>query len=158
MSDEGWLDPEELRTYRAFNRSWRVVTARLDDDLQSELGLPRTYFDVLWRLRRAPGRALRMSELAAGTDSKPSRITHATSRLEAMGLLRRDAVEGDRRGYLAVLTDEGLAVAEEAAPRFARAVREYLLDVLSPAQRAHVTEIGEALLGANAPDRLPDEG
>ncbi|MCA1217878.1 MarR family winged helix-turn-helix transcriptional regulator [Streptomyces sp. 8L] len=156
MTDDGWLTPEELRVYRAFNRSWRVVSARIEDDLQADVGLPRTYFDVLWRLRRAPGGAMRMSELAAETDSKPSRITHATSRLEAMGLLRREAVEGDRRGYMAVLTDKGLTAAEEAAPRFARAVREYLLDTLSPAMREHITEIGEALLRETAPDRLPD--
>ncbi|MBM9509305.1 MarR family winged helix-turn-helix transcriptional regulator [Actinacidiphila acididurans] len=153
MTDDGWLNPDELRVYRAFNRSWQALNARLDDDLETDLGLPRAYFDVLWRLRRAPGRAMRMSELAAETESKPSRITHATSRLEAMGLVRRVAAEGDRRGYLAVLTDQGLTVAEQAAPRFARAVREHFLDLLTPAMREHMTEIGAAVLRENAPDR-----
>ncbi|MFB9837572.1 hypothetical protein [Actinoallomurus acaciae] len=55
--------------------------------MEREADLPRTYFDILWRLRRAPGRSLRMSRPAEITRSKSSRITHAVGRLEAAGLV-----------------------------------------------------------------------
>jgi DNA-binding MarR family transcriptional regulator len=153
---EEWLNEDELRVFRAFNRASLALSALLDDELQQATGLPRTYFDLLWRLRRAPDRTMRMSELAVATDSKPSRITHATTKLEAMGYLRRQPVPGDRRGYVAILTDEGLAAAETAAPVFAASVRAHFLDLLSPAMADHVVELGETILREIAPGRVPD--
>lgn len=158
MADEGnifWLDSDELRIFRAFNRSFEALTEQLDRDLESDTGLPRTYFDILWRLRREPGRAMRMSRLAEVTHSKASRITHAVSRLEQDGLLRREVPDGDRRGWLAVLTDEGLKRAEDAAPRYAKSVRENLLDILSESMKKQLVEIGECLLARHDPAALP---
>jgi DNA-binding MarR family transcriptional regulator len=150
-----WLDSEELRTFRAFNRSWVALMARLDQELEQEIGLPRTYFDILWRLRRAPDRAMRMTDLAAQTESKPSRMTHAIGRLEAGGLVRREVSTGDRRGWTAVLTEPGLALAERAAPRYARSVREHFFAALSPDMRTGLTRAGEALLTHLDPSKLP---
>ncbi|MCG7205135.1 MarR family winged helix-turn-helix transcriptional regulator [Streptomyces arenae] len=160
MSDEqiDWLSPEELRVFRAFNRSWEAVSARLDADMERETGLPRTYFDILWRLRRAPDRSLRMSRLAEITHSKASRITHAVGRLEAAGLVLRVVPEGDRRGWLAVLTDEGLRQAEKAAPVYARSVRDHVLAPLTTEARGQLTAIGETLLARLDPEALPGAG
>jgi DNA-binding MarR family transcriptional regulator len=158
MTDPFWLDQEDLRTFRAFNRSWLALMAALDHDLEHDVGLPRTYFDILWRLRRAPGRAMRMTDLAAQTESKASRMTHAIGRLEADGLVRREHAEGDRRGWMAALTEEGLVLVEMAAPRYARSVREHFLDLLSPAMRTQLTQIGETLLKELDPTKLPADG
>jgi DNA-binding MarR family transcriptional regulator len=154
----GWLGPDELRIFRAFNRAWEAVTARLDADLESEADLPRTYFDILWRLRRAPDRSLRMSRLAEITRSKASRITHAIGRLEAAGLVRREVPADDRRGWLAVLTDAGLDRVEQAAPVYARSVREHVLASLSTQERDQLTTIGEKLLAHLASEAPPDSG
>ena len=140
-----WLSPDELRVFRALNRAWVAASARLDADMEDEAGLPRSYFDILWRLRRAPGRALRMTRLAELTHSKASRITHAVGRLEAAGLVRREVPEGDRRGWQAVLTDEGLARAEQAAPVYARSVRDNILAPLNTQEREQMTAIGDKL-------------
>ena len=159
-SDEqlGWLSPDELRVFRAFNRAWEAAIARLDADMESEADLPRTYFDLLWRLRRAPDRALRMTRLAEITHSKSSRITHAIGRLEAAGLVRREVPPGDRRGWLAVLTDEGLQRVEQAAPVYARSVREHVLGPLTDHARGQLTDIGETLLAHLDPEALPGAG
>ncbi|MFE3956024.1 MarR family winged helix-turn-helix transcriptional regulator [Nocardia sp. NPDC059091] len=159
-SDEqlGWLSPDELRTFRAFNRAWEAAAAHLDADMERETDLPRTYFDILWRLRRAPDRSLRMSRLAEITHSKSSRITHAIGRLEADGLVRREVPPGDRRGWLAVLTDEGLRRVEQAAPVYARSVRERVLTPLTNQQRRQLTAIGEALLACLEPEALVSSG
>lgn len=146
MSDPAWLDFDELRVLRAFNRAARAVNTQFDRDLQRDIGIPRTYFEILWRLRQAPGQALRMSELADLTESKASRITHAVGRLEQAGYVRRELSPEDRRGWFAVLTDEGLAVLRLAAPRYAQSVREHFLALLSPLQREQITAIGEMLL------------
>lgn len=160
MSDEqiDWLTPDELRVFRAFNRAWVSVSASLDADMERETGLPRTYFDILWRLRRAPNRSMRMSQLAEITHSKASRITHAVGRLEAAGLVLRVVPEGDRRGWLAVLTDKGMERAEQAAPVYARSVRDHVLRPLTKEARDQLTAIGETLLGHLDPEALPGAG
>lgn len=148
MDDEqlDWLEPDELRVFRAFSRGWQSVSAQLDADMERDADLPRTYFDILWRLRRAPGRALRMSQLAEMTNSKLSRVTHAVGRLETAGLVRREVPEGDRRGWLAVLTDAGVTRVERAAPVYARSVRRHVLGPLDRAAQSQLTSIGETLL------------
>ena len=96
---------------------------QFDRDLQRDVGMPRTYFEILWLLHQAPDRALRMSDLAERTGSQASRITHAVGRLEQAGQVRRELCTEDRRGWFAVLTDEGLETLRVAAPRYAEVIR-----------------------------------
>jgi DNA-binding MarR family transcriptional regulator len=146
MSDISWLDPEELRVFRAFARSTRSLAVRFDQDLQNAVGMPRTYFEILWLLHQAPGHSLRMSDLAVSTLSQPSRISHAVGRLEKAGQVRRELCTSDRRGWFAVLTGEGLAALQKGAPRYAQSIREHLLEPLSRTQRDALAQIGETVL------------
>jgi DNA-binding MarR family transcriptional regulator len=54
--------------------------------------------------------------------------------LEDLGWVRREHCATDRRGQEAVLTDEGYAVLEAAAPGHVESVRRHLFDNLSQAQ------------------------
>lgn len=146
MTELSWLDPEEQRIFRAFARSTRRLGVKFDQDLQRDVGMPRTYFEILWLLNQAPGNSLRMSDLADSTFSQPSRISHAVGRLEAAGQVRRELCAEDRRGWFAVLTDEGRAALQQAAPRYAESIREHLFEPLSRAQRDELARISEALL------------
>jgi DNA-binding MarR family transcriptional regulator len=60
-------------------------------------------------------------------------------------VVRRDCPE-DRRGQLAELTEDGLDVLAGAAPGHVEAVREHLIDRLTPEQLRSLTEIGEAVV------------
>ncbi len=140
------LEPEEQRAVRAFVRSARRLFVQLDRDLQREVGLPRAHFEILWFLYQAPGRALRMSELADATGSQPSGTTHSVGRLEEIGYVRRELCPNDRRGWLAVLTKKGTAAIERAAPVYASSLRRHLLAPLSPTQREQLAVIGETVL------------
>lgn len=133
--------------FRAFARSTRSLAVRFDQDLQNAVGMPRTYFEILWLLHQAPGHSLRMSDLAESTLSQPSRISHAVGRLEKAGQVRRELCTSDRRGWFAVLTDEGLAALQTAAPRYAQSIREHLLEPLSRTQRDALAQVGETVLG-----------
>jgi DNA-binding MarR family transcriptional regulator len=90
---------------------------------------------------------MRMSELADACGSSRSRLSHAVARLEESGWVRRQDCPTDRRGQLAVLTDEGLRVLTEAAPGHVEGVRSHLFDPLSPAQVAELRRISDAILG-----------
>ncbi|MGH9030483.1 MAG: MarR family winged helix-turn-helix transcriptional regulator [Acidimicrobiales bacterium] len=146
MRVQNWLDPEELRVFRAFARSTRALFVQFDRELQQHVGLERAYFEILWLLDNAAERTLRMSDLAEATGSQPSRITHAVSRLERAGQVRRELCPQDRRGWNAVLTDEGAAILNAAAPRYAEIIRRHLIEPLNGSQREQLTRIGEALL------------
>ncbi|WP_433329668.1 MarR family winged helix-turn-helix transcriptional regulator [Spirillospora sp. CA-294931] len=147
-----WLSDEEQRSWRAFGLATRLLSDRLERELQDAAGMPPTYYELLVNLSEAPGRTMRMSELARQTHSKASRITHAINKLEQAGWVRREHHAADRRGWLAVLTDDGLAALEEAAPRHVQSVRHNLIDVLTPEQVTQLGDISEALLGHLAAD------
>src|SRR5215210_5294661 len=121
-----WLDAEEQRTWRAFLGATQLLFEQLDRELQRDAGMPHAYYEILVRLSEAPGRVLRMSELADRSGSSRSRLSHAVSRLEDLGWVRREECPTDRRGLLAVLTDEGAAVLAAAAPGHVEAVRRQL--------------------------------
>ncbi|MEV4115154.1 MarR family transcriptional regulator [Nonomuraea sp. NPDC049695] len=141
-----WLSDGEQRTWRTFGLTMRLLTDRLERDLQTAAGMPPTYYELLVLLSEAPERTLRMSELALWTNSKPSRISHAANKLEQSGWIRREHYAGDRRGWLAVLTDQGLAALQAAAPAHVDSVRAHLIDLLTPEQIQQLGEISQVLL------------
>ncbi|AEB43757.1 regulatory protein marr [Micromonospora maris AB-18-032] len=140
-----WLDPDEQRTWRAFLAASRALMDTLDRELQRDAGMPHAYYEILVRLSEAPERRLRMSELADATGSSRSRLSHAVTRLEAAGWVRREDCPTDRRGQIARLTDDGFATLAAAAPGHVEGVRRHLFDALSPAQVDQLRRISEAL-------------
>ncbi|MEV6873208.1 MarR family transcriptional regulator [Amycolatopsis sp. NPDC051128] len=145
MSETRWLSDDEQRVWREFNAATRMLSAHLEGQLQHDSGMPHTYYEVLVALSEAPGRRLRMSELADARQASRSRLSHAVARLEANGWVRREACPTDKRGAWAVLTKEGFAALEAAAPGHVEAVRESLFDPLTPEQVTALGEISAAI-------------
>ncbi len=141
-----WLDDEEQRAWRAYLTATRLLFDRLDHELQSDAGIPHTYYEILVRLSEAPHRRLRMSELAEATASSRSRLSHAIARLVEAGWIRRESCATDKRGAFAVLTDTGFAELERAAPGHVEGVRTHLFDQLSPQQVQQLRAISEAVV------------
>jgi DNA-binding MarR family transcriptional regulator len=141
-----WLDADEQKAWRAWLYSTLLLQDRLDRDLTHETGISHAYYEILVQLSEAPGRALRMSQLAERSLSSRSRLSHAVARLEERGWVQRQVCEEDGRGALAVLTDDGFAALEAAAPVHVESVRTHLFDQLSPEQVAALRDIGETLL------------
>jgi DNA-binding MarR family transcriptional regulator len=146
VSDTRWLDDDEQHTWRGFLTANRLLFDGIERQLQQGSGMPHTYYEILVRLSEAPGRTLRMSELASTSLSSRSRISHAVARLEESGWVRRRPCEHDKRGQLAELTDAGLAGLEAAAPGHVEAVRRGLFDALSPEQVAALRDISDTLV------------
>lgn len=110
------------------------LMADLNRQLQRDSDLSFADYRILVKLSEAPGRSLRMSDLADGVLSSRSRLTHQIRRLETQGMVRRTACEDDGRGVLAQLTDEGMRRLRAAAPGHVAAVRRYFVDMLTPQQ------------------------
>jgi DNA-binding MarR family transcriptional regulator len=153
VSEPRWLDVDEQKAWRAWLYSAQLLMDRLDRDLTHETGISHAYYEILVALSETPGRMLRMSQLADRCLSSRSRLSHAVSRLEERGWVRRQVCEDDGRGQLAVLTEEGFVALEAAAPVHVESVRAHLFDQLSPEQVDAMRDIGETLLRHLDPQR-----
>lgn len=58
------LTAEQLRTWRAFITAHAAVIRRIERDLAAAGAIPLTWYDVLIELYEAPGRRLRLHQLA----------------------------------------------------------------------------------------------
>jgi DNA-binding HxlR family transcriptional regulator len=132
----------------AFSHAGDRVRDALERRVQNSSGMPPSYFELLIKLRYAPGGRLRMSELATATGSKPSRITHAINRLEQAGWITRDSHPTDGRGSTAILTDKGVQAMDAARPEFTRVVREHVLGPLTPAEQHQLRVLCEKILAS----------
>ncbi|MDH6550286.1 DNA-binding MarR family transcriptional regulator [Streptomyces sp. SAI-208] len=136
-----WLSPDEQRAWRAYIAASLLLEDTIDRQLQQEAGMPHLYYSILANLSETPERRLRMTDLAEGLKITRPRLTYAVARLEKDGLVRRESCQWDKRGSIAVLTDEGMAVLERAAPGHVETVRAALFDRLTPEQVGQLEEI-----------------
>lgn len=143
--DPRWLDDEQQAAWRGYLAMVRHITTGTNRQLHEEAGLPHGYYQILAMLSESPDRTLRMSQLAEITMTSQSRMSHAIKALEARGWVRRRAVEDDRRGHAAVLTDAGFDVLVAAAPGHAAEVLRLMFDRLSRAQIRQLAEIARAV-------------
>jgi DNA-binding MarR family transcriptional regulator len=153
-----WLTKEQQRAWRAYIEAVRLLQEALDAQLQADADMPHAYYEILVRLSEAPQRQLRMTELATGTQSSRSRVSHAVSRLEERGWVRREPCASDRRGLLAVLTDEGYAALAAAAPGHVAQVRATVIDPLSREQLQALADASAAIAAAIRDLTDPDAG
>jgi DNA-binding MarR family transcriptional regulator len=127
-----WLTDEQQAAWRPFAALLFRLPALLEAQLQKDAGIGHFEYMALMSLSEAPGRTLRMSELAALSSGSLSRLSHVVARLEAKGWVRREPCPGDGRFINAVLTDAGWDKIVETAPGHVAAVRRLLIDTLTP--------------------------
>jgi DNA-binding MarR family transcriptional regulator len=143
-----WLTDEQQAAWRPFVALLLRLPAALDAQLQRDAGITNFDYLVLSGLSEAPGRTLRMSELAATANSSMSRLSHVVSRLEAKGWVRREPCPGDGRFVNAVLTDDGWRKVVATAPGHVAAVRELLVGTLSEEEFERLGAISARVLAA----------
>jgi DNA-binding MarR family transcriptional regulator len=154
-----WLSDEQQAAWRPFVALLLRLPALLDAELQKDAGITQFDYLVLSGLSEAPGRTLRMSELAATASSSMSRLSHVVSRLEAKGWVRREPCPGDGRFINAVLTEEGWGKVKATAPGHVAAVRELLVDTLTSEEFAQLGALSAKILAAQGIKVVvPNEG
>src|SRR3954453_1177582 len=135
------LNETEQRSWRTFIESSWALHTHLEDELRAATGLSMNDYHVLVVLSEAPERRLRMGELAGRLVFSPSRVTYQISSMVRRGLVRKQSCPEDGRGQEAVLTDEGLAALEAAAPLHLITVRDSFVDRLDADELAVITRV-----------------
>ena len=110
------LQGSQLAAWRLFLTLHRRLVDAIDRDLQQAGRLPLSSYDVLIELQEAPDHRLRMAELAHRVVLSRSGLTRLVDRLEGEGYLTREQAPGDRRGFYATITEQGVSALRTAWP------------------------------------------
>lgn len=146
VNPTGPVDADRLAAWRAFLEVHHQVTVALAEELESEVGLPLPWYDVLVQLEEAPEGRRRMQDLADAVLFSPSGLTRLVDRMERAGLVERRPYPGDRRGSYAVLTDAGRERLRATSGVHLRGVREHFADHLTDADAATLRRILTSML------------
>jgi DNA-binding MarR family transcriptional regulator len=122
------LDAVEESAWRALARFFVAAPRLLDEDLQRGAHMSLSAYTILLHLSEAPGRALRITELANRAYLSGSRTTRLVDELIADQLVTKQRNAADGRGFDVTLTEEGLAALRRAYPVHLRSVRSRVLD------------------------------
>lgn len=124
-------DPR-VATWRRFLIAHARLERLLDDDLRAEHDLSLAEYDALLQLAEAPGRRLRMHQLADRVLLSRSGVTRLIDRLVLDGSVERDPCASDARGAEAVLTPAGLARLRTASATHLRGIADHFVEAIEP--------------------------
>ncbi|WP_430780299.1 MarR family winged helix-turn-helix transcriptional regulator [Actinoplanes sp. G11-F43] len=151
-SEPRWLSSDERAAWMTLMGVFMRLPAALDTQLQRDAGISHFEYGILAGLSEAPGRTMRMSELALLAEGSLARLSQAVGRLERRGWVSRCADPADGRYTLATLTADGWDKVVESAPGHVEHVRTLVFDSLTRAQVRQLREIGGRITTAIDPD------
>ncbi len=130
--------PEALQAWTAVCEVVDRVRVALNRDLQRTVGLTLAENLVLCQVAMAPGKSLRMVDIAGLLTIAKSAVTKTVDRLEERGLITRERDPADRRTVHATLTAQGERLFAAAQPAFVDAVQRHFADHISQAEIRHL--------------------
>ena len=135
-----WLNSREMKTWRSYIVASRRLLDALETDLDGhDLSMPD--YEVMAQLSEAPGRRMRMSELAELAMLSKSRLSHRMKVMEKAGWVKRETCKEDKRGYWAIMTEKGWKAIVAAAPSHVASVRKRFVDQLSTKEQENIAAI-----------------
>lgn len=118
-------EPEHMEAWEAVIRTVGSLLKTFEGELQDAVGLPLPWYDVLIQLSAATDGRLRMQALAESVVLSRSGLTRLIDRMVKADLVEREHCAEDRRGYYAVLTEEGRRAFLVAKPIHERGIHEH---------------------------------
>jgi DNA-binding MarR family transcriptional regulator len=152
MDEVRWLDEREERAWRALQSMQMRLNARLAAELAEASDLSHSEYKVLVSLTDRPDGRMRLFELAADLGWEKSRVSHQIARMADRGLVAKDKCSDDRRGAFVVVTDQGRAAIEAAAPHHVETVRRLFVEPLTAAEIDALGSVAQKILDAIAGD------
>ncbi len=126
--------------WEALFRAQVAIMRRLErDDIWGALSMRE--YDVLFQLDRTPGGALRLRDLNEQILLSQPSLSRMVERLEARGLVTREAVPGDARGVSVHITSAGAELRRVIGRRHVRTIRRYVGAALDEDDLRALTEL-----------------
>ncbi len=133
-ADVRWLTAQEHAAWIELRRLLLLLPSAFDSRMSRQTGLSFFEYQILATLSERVEKTQRMSELAEGTSSSLSRLSHAVARLETKGFVIRRRCEGVGRSSTATLTRKGHRKLVASAPGHVESVRSLVFDGLTKEQ------------------------
>ena len=144
------LEQSMLDAWRGFLFAHAKVVRALEADLIEQHDLPLTWFDLLSRIKQAPGQRLRMHQLEEASLFTRSGITGLADRLEKAGLVRRERSAEDRRGVYLAITQAGTDKIDKVWPDHQLSIQKHFGQYLDPKGAKALQAATEKILNHNA--------
>ena len=127
-----WID-----LVRAYARSMERVARRAE----AEGAVPPDWFDVLMALESAPAGHLSVGALGEHVALTRSGLTRLVDRIEAAGLIERQASANSRRTIDTVLTAKGREALRQNLPIYTRAIAQSVGNRYTPQEARQLREL-----------------
>src|SRR3954463_7880933 len=128
-----------LEAWRKYLTSFWRIFAAIESDLAAAKLPSLSWYDALYELYLAPGRHLRMSELARSALLSRSGLTRLVDKLEKEELIERTACPSDGRVQHAQLTDKGVECLRKIWPVYRAGIARYFAAHLSAGEAKQLT-------------------
>jgi DNA-binding MarR family transcriptional regulator len=143
------LPEGHLEAWRHYYVSFWRIFARIEADLAAA-GLPSlSWYDALYELYLAPGRHLRMSELARSALLSRSGLTRLVDKLEKEKLIERKSCPSDGRVQHAQLTEQGVVMLKKIWPVYRAGIAKYFAVHLEADEAEQIGKSFSRIVAAN---------
>jgi DNA-binding MarR family transcriptional regulator len=146
-----------VATFDVFVHAHAAVLRRIEEDVEAAGSMSVAWYDVLLTLERAPGRRLRMQELAEHVVLSRSRVSRIVDELERAGFVKREPCPDDRRVIHAAITRPGRVALRRARPVHLRSVEDHFASVLSAEELEALRAALERVTAASCATRTTRE-
>lgn len=109
------------------------------------------WYDVLLELERSGGNGLRPFELERAMLLEQYNLSRLLARIESAGFIERQACDGDGRGQIIKITDDGRKQRRKMWPIYALAIESAIGTKLAETEISQFDEILRQLIGSKEP-------
>ncbi|MDH6235488.1 MarR family transcriptional regulator [Cryobacterium sp. CG_9.6] len=141
------LTAAQTASWASYQRLRAQLGGHLNRELTRHTGLSEADYEILLALSESPQASVRAMALRCGLEWEKSRLSHQLRRMETRGLVSREGCPEDNRGSFIRLTDKGRQSAADARSHHEQAIRQSVVNVLTPQQLEDLGRIADAILG-----------
>lgn len=142
-------DEDLVVAWRALLLAQNAVLRAIDEDLAAAGAVSLQVYDVLLELDAAPGRRLRLKDLAGRTVLTRSRISKLVDELADAELVERCADPNDRRSSVVAVTAAGRRALRKGSPVYLAGIARHFTAHLDATEVAVITSALQRVVDAH---------
>jgi DNA-binding MarR family transcriptional regulator len=122
------MNDRDHAAWQGFLSLHATLTEEIDRSLREAHGMTLQHFEVLLHLDRAPGKRMRMGDLASSMRLSQSGASRLVHRVVRAGDVVREECDADARVFYAQLSESGRTRLRDARPTYVSAVRGHFVE------------------------------